>query len=493
MKPIKWILLVAFLGLVFGQMASALEIGPFCAEFENKSTDWTVTKSVPKFDPNLGTLIAVRVTGEACGYQTFRIDSEDTENQTFEVRTSGDIITDMPVGEDFIVYLPPGGEERVRSEELDKDEPFENPDPDYLGPDSYSDFIFDCDSDEKIYDDPLEVAAWVGPGNQDIKTTADATTNHHASGAYDTSIRTSVHAKICVYYECIPYLCIKGSKINDCDGSGIPGWWITLKDSTGAVIDKKQTDVNGEYSFCRLAPGRYKVCEEDKAGWVHVPPASPSCKDVILVEDDVEGVDFHNMPLLCISGHKYNSKTGDGISDWWITLYDENRIELQKKKTVTGGYYEFCGLKSGNYEVCEELRTGWKRIGPECIDVKLECTNSLDNDFENEPIINPPCGSGCPWFIKNELYTASSGEVKFVDASKGILANDPDGTIVVDPESITIDPKYGTIEVYEDGSFEYNPTGATGLYSGVYVIFKYKANNGLCDAKYLGIAKIQVR
>jgi hypothetical protein len=398
----------------------------------------------------------------------------------------------MPVGEDFIVYLPKGGGDRFRGEDLAPDELVENPDPDFLGLDSYNDFIFDCDSDEKIYDDPLEVAAWVGPGNQDIKTTADATTAHHGSGAYDTSIRTSVHAKICVYYQYIPPLCINGTKINDCDGSGIEGWEICLTKPDGEKICTT-TDENGDYSFCGLVPGSYKVCEEDRPGWAHVPPASPSCKDVTLIEDSEEGADFHNMPLLCISGHKYNSKTGDGISDWWITLYDENGIELQKKKTVTGGYYEFCGLESGDYEVCEELRSGWKPIGPECIDVKLECTNSLDNDFENEPVINPPCGSGCPWFIKNELYTASSGVVKFVDASRGILANDPDGTIVVDPESITIDPKYGTIEVYEDGSFEYNPTGATGLYSGVYVIFKYKANNGLCDAKYLGIAKIQVR
>ena len=80
-----------------------------------------------------------------------------------------------------------------------------------------------------------------------------------------------------------------------------------------------------------------------------------------------------------------------------------------------------------------------------------------------------------------------------VDASKGILANDLKGSIVLDPESITIDPKYGSIEVYEDGSFVYDPTGATGLYSGVYVIFKYNANNGFCDGKYLGIAKIQIR
>jgi hypothetical protein len=100
--------------------------------------------------------------------------------------------------------------------------------------------------------------------------------------------------------------------------------------------------------------------------------------------------------------------------------------------------------------------------------------------------------AGCPWFIKNDLYTAQCGVLKEVPANKGILANDPAGTKVVYPESIEIDPKYGTISVKEDGSFVYDPTGATALRSGTYVIFNYGANNGFCDAKYPGIAKIQV-
>ena len=99
----------------------------------------------------------------------------------------------------------------------------------------------------------------------------------------------------------------------------------------------------------------------------------------------------------------------------------------------------------------------------------------------------------CPFLIKNDLYTASCNEVKVVDADNGILANDPAGSVVLNPESITIDPKYGTLEVNEDGSFVYDPTVATGrISSGTYVIFKYNANNGYCDSKYPGIAKIQV-
>ncbi len=98
--------------------------------------------------------------------------------------------------------------------------------------------------------------------------------------------------------------------------------------------------------------------------------------------------------------------------------------------------------------------------------------------------------AACPWFIKNDLYAAECGVLKEVPASSGILANDPIGTEVVDPESITIDAKYGTLSVEADGSFVYDPS--PDIQSGTYVIFKYRATNGVCEAKYPGTAKIQV-
>lgn len=98
--------------------------------------------------------------------------------------------------------------------------------------------------------------------------------------------------------------------------------------------------------------------------------------------------------------------------------------------------------------------------------------------------------AACPWYLHNELYMAECGVVKEVPASSGVLANDPTATKVLDHESITIDPKYGTIYVKEDGSFSYHPS--SDIRSGTYVTFNYKATNGDCDSKYSGLAKIQV-
>ena len=284
----------------------------------------------------------------------------------------------------------------------------------------------------------------------------------------------------------VPLFSISGHKFNYNTQEGLSGWSIRLlKD--GATIATTTTGPGGYYEFLKLEPGDYVVCEEDRDGWQHM---DDPCRDVALDCENVADVDFNNAPLLCISGHKFNSKTGEGLSGWTIQLKDSTGAVIDTTTTGTGGYYKFCGLEAGDYEVCEVLKPGWKVVGPICIDVTLVSQDSTDNDFKNEPII-PPCV--CPFLIKNDLYTASCNEVKVVDADKGILANDPAGSVVLNPESITIDPKYGTIEVNADGSFVYDPTVATGrISSGSYVIFKYNANNGYCDSKNPGIAKIQV-
>jgi hypothetical protein len=97
----------------------------------------------------------------------------------------------------------------------------------------------------------------------------------------------------------------------------------------------------------------------------------------------------------------------------------------------------------------------------------------------------------CPWLIRGELYTAQCGVIKEVPESKGLLANDPQAIEVLDPELITIDPKYGSIKVAANGSFIYSPS--PNIRQGTYVWFKYNATNGRCKSLYPAIAKIQIR
>jgi hypothetical protein len=463
-------------------------------------TDINTILNIPKFDSSLGCLQSVRITSESCGYIFAEVDSEAQFPVDWSVTAISGVEVTLPggLGSKLVQFGTVDGPIIIPTATDDPTElPLGNPfNPDFAGSDwGREDFGTPEDPicseiEEFIFEDEADKALFIGSVGETLPVTVQSAGEAGATGASSNvgfNSFAQMNARVCVEYTyCPPPLCIKGTKTNDCTDEGIPGWEICLTKPDGTTFCTT-TDENGDYSFCELYPGDYEVCEETRADWVHVDPVEP-CIPVTLIDQSVEDVDFINAPLFCISGHKFNSKTGAGVPGWWITLY-ENGVVREKKQTGTGGYYEFCGLENGDYKVCEELKSGWKRIGPECYDVTLDCANSENNDFENEPQ-NYPCV--CPFFIKNELYTASCTEIKVVDASKGILANDPPGSVVLNPESITIDPKYGTIEVAEDGSFVYDPIGATGLYQGVYVIFKYNANNGLCDSRYPGIAKIQV-
>ncbi len=96
----------------------------------------------------------------------------------------------------------------------------------------------------------------------------------------------------------------------------------------------------------------------------------------------------------------------------------------------------------------------------------------------------------CPWFIRGENYIAQCGVIKEVPESKGILANDPRAIAVLDPELITIDPKYGSIKVAANGSFVYSPS--PNIPQGTYVQFRYSATNGECQSRYPATAKFRI-
>jgi len=208
-------------------------------------------------------------------------------------------------------------------------------------------------------------------------------------------------------------LCINGTKT---DGSGrpLPGWNITL--TNGSYTKSVLTDGTGKYEFCGLWPDQYRVSEELKDGWINI---TDKCRDVMLECKD-EVVYFKNIPasLLCISGTKINSCTGEGLVGWTIDLKNSTDTVINTTLTDEKGNYSFCGLRPGSYTVCEKLLSGWKNVSPSCVDVELGCAGSEGNDFRNT---NTPllCISGYKLDDRNKtglegweiVLTNATGEV----------------------------------------------------------------------------------
>ena len=273
----KLIVMVVLAWLIFGFSASALEYSPDCAEFSNKTTDWSRTLSVDKFDPSLGVLTGVKVSADACASQLFMLDSEDSEPQCWTVTTNAWLSAAMPDGTDFVLSLPEKTNQFCLSADLDEE-------PDFAGNDSFRFFIKECVKDERTYSD---LANWIGPGKVDFKVVAKGITDVAGSSSFDQRVRTFANETICVTYYYEP--CDDGLWCNGEETSNglicLPGTPPDCSDN----IDCTKDSCNEETDECEHSPDD-DFCDDGKFcnGAETCDPASgclpgtaPDCSDNI--------------------------------------------------------------------------------------------------------------------------------------------------------------------------------------------------------------------
>jgi uncharacterized surface anchored protein len=180
--------------------------------------------------------------------------------------------------------------------------------------------------------------------------------------------------------------CINGTKIDNCTKEGISGWTVRVRNVTGYECGNDTTDSNGDYEICGLLPGDYTVCEDLVTGWMNV---TPLCQDVTIGSANVT-VNFTNMKLLCISGYKLDDCTNAGLPGWTITL--TNGTYTVNKSTDDSGFYQFCDLLPGQYNVTENLKEGYAPSTTPELSLNLLCNNNLTNqNFTNTKLL---CISG---------------------------------------------------------------------------------------------------
>jgi uncharacterized surface anchored protein len=185
-----------------------------------------------------------------------------------------------------------------------------------------------------------------------------------------------------------PAVCINGYKIDNCTGLGVPDWIISVRDESDALVGSATTDQNGFYQVCGLIAGNYTVCEELQPGWMNL---TPLCVDVVLVDTNVNNLNFTNTQQFCINGYKIDEQTGLGLPGWNISVLDEYGENLGTAITDQNGFYQVCGLIPGNYTICEEMQQGWINLTPSCVDVTLPC-NDITVNFTNMQTFGQICG-----------------------------------------------------------------------------------------------------
>jgi|GEM_PF-418889 len=120
--------------------------------------------------------------------------------------------------------------------------------------------------------------------------------------------------------------------------------------------------------------------------------------------DPSDFIDSHRgeaEPRFCIYGYKVDVSTGEHLDGWRITLKDDAGNEIANTTTNSTGYYQFCNLVPGDYEVCEEIRDGWTSVDATCVAVTL-VNEDVGVGFFNEPkkdgvgVFDPTYGI---WFL----------------------------------------------------------------------------------------------
>ncbi|MDQ5963241.1 MAG: hypothetical protein QG629_323 [Patescibacteria group bacterium] len=177
------------------------------------------------------------------------------------------------------------------------------------------------------------------------------------------------------------------------DQSGAADWVIQLQQLNTATnvwgdIATALTDVDGNFEFPNLVAGTYRVFETITGkvfgAWTQLfgNTESSAPSTIALAMGDVVGnhddgmdsaFDFGNFKNNAISGSKWNDLDGNGkwnplteigLAGWTIQLKNAAGTVLASAVTGSDGSYTIVNVAPGNYQVCEEMQTGWAQTHP---------------------------------------------------------------------------------------------------------------------------------
>lgn len=172
---------------------------------------------------------------------------------------------------------------------------------------------------------------------------------------------------------------------------GIPGWEITLTDEAGTTVIKETTNGEGKAYFTNLAPGKWTVREETKAGWQPAPGYTDNVS-ILLVSPRVPGT-FINVAFVneqineAIIVARKTDPGGIPVSDWLMTLtHDDGTYPPQVGRTNSTGFVSFI-VPLGNWTVTEDLNDWWRPTEGLAQTVKVDEPGQVYTvTFVNEPM-----------------------------------------------------------------------------------------------------------
>jgi hypothetical protein len=157
------------------------------------TTDWSVTNSVPQFDPSLGTLTNVTITIGVNAKTTIRVENRD---RTPWLTTAGSEVTATATVAGYSALTTVTNSHTQTLTSFDGTI-------DYAGTSGLTQSIVGSD----YASESVPTAAFVGIGNVPLVAGASAVGRYNGSGYYRFIVNTSASALVTVTYEFSPPVC----------------------------------------------------------------------------------------------------------------------------------------------------------------------------------------------------------------------------------------------------------------------------------------------
>ncbi len=291
--------------------------------FPQTTTDWTITRTAPRFDPALGTLTGVDVTNSAAITSGIRAESLDGESSTLSATVSGTVSLSIP-GAGSVTTAP------VVEAGSFVAAPYDGI-ADFAGPSGYDFGSHTAAGAATAVVTGAALSDYVGTGSVELSGVATATSHTTGGGNVLNKITTVASAQAILTYRYLPVVCLRA----------------------------------GSYTIVQTAQPAGYADGRETAGNVTALPNSKG-NDVIAVtlgSDDLPNNNFGELPA-SLSGYVYVDYSNDGIKDASeppiagvaIALSGQDAAGSPVNRTATtasNGFYSFAGLMAGRYEIAE--------------------------------------------------------------------------------------------------------------------------------------------
>ena len=422
--------------------------------FANTKTNWTLSQSLPQFDPSLGTLTAIDIVNAGSLTSQIRVENMDQSAATITAQASGSLTLTGP-GLSLTSLGPTPLQPTAQSVQTFNASAYDGVS-DFAGTSGHDFGPQTATGSQSItLTAPSDLARYIGTGTVSLTENATATSSASGGGNLLSLISSTAGAQVVVTYHYIP------------NNSLQPGNYTVVQTSQPAgYLDGLLT--SGNVTPIPNSVGTHSIA-------------------VTLTNGNSSNNNFAAVAPSSVSGFVYidNNNNGlkdtgePGISGVTVTLSGTNDLGQTvnlSQTTAADGSYQFAGLRPGSYTLKERLLDGQYLEGTDSVGsqggtvsqdqisaiVLTPGTVGTDNDFAE---LRPASLSGFVYNDGNNNGIKDSGESGIGGVTVNLTGTDDLGNPVSLSQITAADGSYSFTGL-RPGSYTLADSQPSGYFDG---------------------------